>query len=273
MFESQTHETTEIHEFDRPSSLAVETTNGSVTLTAHDEPGVVVEAHKRGDSERELANATVVAGGTDPLSVEVEHDAGSDATVSLTVSVPADLPVERAATTNGSVEARGVTLHGVETTNGSVAVTDTAGALSVSSTNGGVTVEGVDGDAALSTTNGGVEVESVDGRVTADTAAGSITVREVAVVGDLRTNAGKIDAVVPAVDGDTAVESTAGSVQLRAGPALDAEVRVSSSVGSVTAPGLSSSGGIVGGSASGRVGEGGPTLTVSTQVGSVTFEE
>lgn len=273
MFGSETHETTETHEFDRPSSLAVETTNGSLTLTAHDESNVVVEAHKRGDSERELANARVVAGGTDPLSVEVERDGGSDATVSLTVAVPTDLPIERAATTNGSVEATGVTLRGVETTNGGVELTDTTGPLSVSSTNGGVTVDGVDGDAELSTTNGGVEVSSVDGTVTAETDAGSITVREAAAIGDVRTRAGKIDAVVRAIDGDTAVESTAGSVRLRAGPELDAEVRVSSSVGGVTAPGLSGSDGIVGGAASGQVGDGGPTLTVSTQVGSVAFEQ
>lgn len=272
MFGLGTHETTETHEFDRPAALTVETDAGGLTLQTHDAERVVVEAHKRGDSQRELDDARVVGEGTDPLAVRIRREGGTDATVALTVSVPADLTVERAATTNGAVEATGVSPREVDTTNGAVTVTDATGSLTVDSTNGGVTLDGVEGDVAVSTTNGGVQAEGVAGTATVETVAGGVTLREIDALGDVATSAGQIEAVVPAIHGDTTVESTAGGVRLSPGPELDADVEISSAVGSVTAPALSGESGLVGASASGVVGDGGPTLTVTTRAGSVAFE-
>jgi len=289
------HET-ETQVFGRPTALTVETVNGDLTLDthgngdgrrdadgaddangaddpdrAHDTDSVRVVAETSATSRSALGDARLVAEGGDgePLTVRVEHDGETtgNVRVDLDVTVPADLDVEYAATTNGECTARGVTLHRVEATNGSCEVVGTTGALHAETTNGDVTVRGVDGDVQLSSTNGRLHAESVDGYVGAEATAGGVTVRDPVGIDDLTTTAGSIDADVPAVRGETTVESATGAVRLRPGPELDASVAASTNVGSVTAPALG------GGYGLGAVGEGGPALSVSTHVGSITVEE
>lgn len=299
--------THEIHEtetrvFDRPTALTVETVNGDLTLDthgngdgrrdadgshdangaddpdrAHDTDSVRVVAETSATSRSALADAQLVAEGGDgePLAVRVEHDGETDGSVrvDLDVTVPADLDIEHAATTNGECTAHGVTLHRVEATNGGCEVIETTGALHAETTNGDVTVRGVDGDVRLSSTNGHLSAESVDGYVAAEATTGGITVRDPVGIDDLATTAGRIDADVPAVRGATTVESATGAVRLRPGPELDASVTASTSVGSVTAPALGSAYGLGTVRVEGTFGEGGPTLSVSTHVGSITVEE
>lgn len=303
------HEATETLQFERPPSVAIETTNGHVDLRTHrtvsgvenatrheggDEtrhedddaaeteaetetgakPAVLVEVTKRAQTQAALDRLSVVAtgGDEDPLQIRADHPTSVDGEVSFAVRVPSTLPVARVETTNGSVETVDAQVGTVTTTHGRVDVRD--GSLDrVSTENGSVTVTDTDGDLAVQATNGSVTLTRVDGVVDVETTNGSVTVDEPSAVGRLVSTAGGIDAHVPAIDDDTTVRTRTGSVTLELGRELDATVSASTTLGTLRAPAIDSYGagaGSIGGEA--VVGDGGPELSVSARLGSVTVE-
>lgn len=153
------------------------------------------------------------------------------------VTVPASLSVSRAATETGDVD-----------------------------------VEGVAGDVSARSSTGDVTVRSVAGSASAETSTGDVVVADVESFGGASAGTGDVTVDVPAVDGDTAVETSTGDVAAAIGPAVDAELRASTSTGDVTVTGLDLAGGSVGeSSASGTLGDGGPTLAVETSTGDVSL--
>lgn len=135
---------------------------------------------------------------------------------------------------------------------------------------GDVLAEGVTGDLAARSSVGDVTVRDVSGTVTAESSTGDVDVEGAETVGDLRTETGDLDVDVPAIDGDTAVESRVGDVTAAIAPDLDADLVAETRVGDVEVEGLSvQDGSATGSSVTGTLGDGGPTLRVTTETGDV----
>lgn len=229
---------TETRTYAAPPALAVETTNGSVTVRGEDRDDVAVVVTKRAPDEDALRRARAVAsgGGDRPLSLRAEFDGtASDVAVDFEVALPSDAPVESVETSNGSIELRDAT-----------------------------------GDARLTTTNGSITAERVDGPLDLRTRNGRVTVRECSGVDRAASTNGSVELELDALRGDATAETTSGSVTILAGPGLDADVTCTTTLGSVDAPTLSGSASSLGkSSVSGRLGEGGNRLDVETTLGSI----
>lgn len=233
---------TETRTFPDPSSVSVETTNGSVTVRGEDRDDVEVVVTKRATDEDALRRTRVVASGGDgdPLTLRTDYDGSSNGTaVEFDVAVPTDVPVDRVETKNGSVELRDAT-----------------------------------GDAQLETVNGGITAERIDGYLDLRTKNGEITVRECTGVDRAESTNGGIELEVDDVRTDASVETKSGSVTVLAGPEFDADVRLSTSLGDIDAPALGqSSSGLGKLTVTGTLGEGGHRLRVRTKLGSVEFRQ
>ncbi|MEF8780234.1 MAG: DUF4097 family beta strand repeat-containing protein [Haloferacaceae archaeon] len=163
---------------------------------------------------------------------------GGQPSLDLDVEIPRSLPVERIAGSVGSIDVRDVA-----------------------------------GDLAVETSTGSVTAAGVDGTVTVSTSTGSVDVRDPGALGDVSASTGSIDVEVPAIDGDTSVTAETGSIDVALASDLDLELRVRTGTGSVDVDldGLPDADGV--GSdptVAATLGDGGPTLTVETDTGSVT---
>lgn len=177
--------------------LDVRNRNGGVSVESHDADGVAVDVEMRGPSE-EAIDAVSVRGErrSGAFVVAVHGDESSEwwtsVSVSLSIRVPASMPVETVHTANGAVEAREV-----------------AGAGAFRTENGGVTVRGVEAFGSAVTTNGNVNVDvpaPLDGDAT------------------IRTENGSVDAALsPDLDAAVSASTTNGRVELHGLDLTDAE--------------------------------------------------
>ena len=226
------------------SALAVDARAGDVTVRGEDREDVAVDIVKQSSSvggdlskldmavEREDGRLTLAARYTGDSSL-----LGGTPTMDLTVRLPRSLRVAEIAASVGDVR-----------------VEDVAGDLAVDSSTGDVTIKGV------------------DGTVTAEASTGDVRVDGASAVGDVSADVGDLDLAVSVIDGDTMVETSTGDIDAALSPDLDAELVVESNVGDVTVEGLSLEGGTqTESSASGTLGEGGPTLRVETSTGDVSL--
>lgn len=280
-------------QYETPASVVIESTVGGLTVIGTDRSDVAVSVDASATRQERLDDVTVGATGQKPLRLSVTDDSG-DATdldgslrAETTVRLPADCRVESAEASVGGLTARGVEAGWLASDAGSIEATDlraaqittSAGSVTVASSDvdsvetagGSVEAKELVGDTTIDTDAGEIDVDGVDGFLTASSAAGSITVRNAQGIDGLETNVGSIDATVNAIRSETAVESSAGGITVAAGPALAADVELSSTLGSVEGDGLAGSDGFLGGSAAGEVGGGGPRLTISTNSGGVDF--
>ena len=142
--------------------FSLENVNGDVTVATWKDSKVEIKAVKTARRYKE---------DLDKVEIKVEEGAGS-------VSVKAVWPKfpHRA---NVSVEftvmvPEGVNLDEVETVNGGVEITGRYGRASVGTTNGSVTVEDASGELKAGTTNGVVRISRFEGPVNAETTNGNI---------------------------------------------------------------------------------------------------
>jgi hypothetical protein len=234
--------------------LALDNTNGGVTIEAwdRDEVRVVAEKKARSDDQAKArealkqvqVSARPEAGGLRINTVMPKKGSGLWDWMSgggVSVNVEYRLQVPRRARLD------------VETTNGGLRVTGTQGKADLETTNGGITLAEVDGDLRLSSTNGGIQATDVAGAVQASTTNGGIEVR-------LRE--------VPS-GSELSFETTNGSVDVRLPRDIRASVDIATSNGKI-----SSDFDVEGGSKSrtrlsGDINGGGGQLRIRTSNGSV----
>ncbi len=157
--------------------------NGDVTIATWKDDKVEIKAVKTARRNKE---------DLDKVEIRVEESAGSvsvkavwpkfphraNVTVEFTVMVPEGINLSEVETVNGGLDVTG--RYGraeVGTTNGTVTVRDASGELDAGTTNGGVNVTGFEGRITADTTNGNIKLEGVtfkDG-LSAETTNGSIT--------------------------------------------------------------------------------------------------
>ncbi len=265
---------TETLTYPAPTALSLETKNGAVSVRGQDRDDVRVTVTKRATDETTLDSVRVVVsgGGDEPLALRAEYDdRRGRAVVDLDVTVPRDVPVASVVTKNGTIEVKGATGDAdLVTKNGAVEVADHDGDVEVNAKNGAIDAADVTGDLAVAAKNGRVTVERLGGVLDTRTKNGSVEGRDVAGVDRAESKNGSIDLDVDAVRGDATVATKSGSISLRAGPALDADVTLATSMGSIDAPAIGASASGLGRvERHGTLGDGGPRLTVESEVGSI----
>lgn len=221
------------------TDLQVSGRNGSITVTAERRRAVELVAVKRSLGSRDtFADVTVRSALRDgALAVDVAY--GSDrarrrVAVDLVLRVPRSLPVSTVETGNGHIDVTGTAGDGqFSTQNGSVTATDVDGFVTLSTSNGALDSTGCAGLDGARTANGTVDVDVLDIRrdVEVTTANGSV---DVAVSGSL--------------DADVVVVASNGSVDVEGVELMD----VSRTPGRIT----------------GRLGDGGNRLELSVTNGS-----
>jgi len=234
------------------SEVVVVNRNGGVNVSAWEGDYVTVTAVKRtvyGRAELEEVQIEVTEG--DPLRIETVHAGfNPQVRVDYTIRLPSGVVLQRVESSNGPITLAGVRVAGTE----------------LATSNGPILVDGArGGDLAASSSNGGIDLRGVEGYVTAKTSNGGVTVEDCAGVLALGTSNGPISAGISATRGDVTVSSSNGGIALRLAEDLDARVVATTSNGRVTVHDLplrlSES---TGTSVSGTLGNGGPTVTVTT---------
>ena len=163
--------------------FSLENVNGDVTIATWKEDKVEIKAVKTTRRNKEDLDKVEIrvdesAGSVSVKAVWPKFPRRANVTVEFTVMVPEGVNLAEAGTVNGGVEVTG--RYGraeVGTTNGSVTVKDASGELEAGTTNGEVRVSRFDGRIKADTTNGNIRLEGVtfkDG-ISAETTNGSIT--------------------------------------------------------------------------------------------------
>ncbi|WP_411968244.1 DUF4097 family beta strand repeat-containing protein [Haloferax sp. YSSS75] len=218
-------------------SLEVRNINGSVIVESWDGEDIQLQIVKRGFFTDDLESAEVDVSGDDTLTIAriVRGEEPGLVIVELTVRVPASFPVTHVSSSTGFVDVRGTV-----------------------------------GDLEVRTTNGKLEVRRIDGFVSLATTNGKITALELGGVDDVRTTNGSIDVDVRAIRGETRIETTNGRIHAAVADTVGAALVAQTSTGSVDVSGLSLSDASVSRTrVTGTLGDGGPSLTVSTTNGDI----
>jgi DUF4097 and DUF4098 domain-containing protein YvlB len=163
--------------------FSLENVNGGVTIATWKEDKVEIKAVKTARRNKEDLDKVEIrvdegAGSVSVKAIWPKFPRRANVNVEFTVMVPEGVNLDEVGTVNGGVEVTG--RYGrldVGTTNGSIAVRDASGTLEAGTTNGEVRVSRFEGPIEADTTNGNIRLEGVgfkDG-VTAETTNGSIT--------------------------------------------------------------------------------------------------
>lgn len=139
-----------IYPFDANGTISVSNVNGSITVEAWDNPQIKLEVEKIADSRASLDDAEIkIDVRQNNFRVETDYKNngggwknGHRLEINYRLTVP-----------------RSAILNGIETVNGSVAVSDLTNYTKVSAVNGAVTAKNLRGNADLSTVNGTVEAD------------------------------------------------------------------------------------------------------------------
>jgi DUF4097 and DUF4098 domain-containing protein YvlB len=164
--------------------FSLENVNGSAAVSTWKEDKVEIKAVKTAHKNQEdLAKVEIRveerSGGITVKAVWPKFPSKADVSVEFTIRVPEGVNLDGFETVNGSIDVAG--RYGkaeVGTTNGSVTIKDAAGKFEADTTNGGIHIDRFDGEIAADTTNGNIKVDglSLKGGLSAETTNGSITV-------------------------------------------------------------------------------------------------
>ncbi len=226
---------------DKDGTFSLINVNGPVSIKTWNSDEVDIQAEKAVRGRRE---------NLDKIKIEIESGSGRIVVntifpkirgfrgkVSYEIKVPEGLELEKIRTVNGNINIRGyVTDVRATTTNGDISVSEASGQLVFITTNGNVNTEDVQGEINARSTNGSIylEVDSVSDEITARTTNGGIS---------LTIDSKNIDA-------DVEVRTTNGRIT------IDFPVTIQS--GQISKRRLD-----------GRIGDGGPLISLKTTNGSV----
>lgn len=219
--------------------------NGGVSIATWKENKVEIKAIKIAHRNKE---------DLDKVEIRVEEGAGSVTVKAVWPKFPRRANVSVDFTV---MVPEGVRLEEVETVNGAIDVTGRYGRLDVGTTNGPVIVKDSSGELKAGTTNGDVRVSRFEGRITADTTNGSIKLEGVTFKDGL------------------SAETTNGSITLSivSPETLNADLRAGVTNGHITVDfpitlqNLHQSRRRI----EGKIGQGGPEISLHTTNGSISL--
>ncbi len=191
-FGGDTETTDETYQLSRSGSLFVETTNGTVTVTSHEKPEVLVKIIKEGNKNDFPFISVKTTSEPTTLSLETVYEKNNcNAAISYELVIPQSATVS------------------TETTNGPITITNVTGTVKAKSTNGSLTFEQTPQLSFARTTNGRI-------KVTTDTMTPqSDTISLTTTNGSISLSAKKIEA------NRFSIETTNGSITLNLPENLD----------------------------------------------------
>ncbi len=142
-FGGDTKSTDEIYQLSKDGSIFVETTNGTVTVTSHEQPEVLVKIIKEGDKNDFPFISVKTTANPTSLSLETVYKKDS-----CNAAISYELVIPKSATIT------------TETVNGSIVITDVAGIIKAKSTNGSLSFEQTPQLSFAKTTNGRIRVNT-----------------------------------------------------------------------------------------------------------------
>jgi len=157
------------------------------------------------------------------------------------------------------------------TSGGSINLVSVTGTYEVETSGGSIEAEGLSGDGSLETSGGGISAKRCTGMLDAGTSGGSIEVSGHSGGLIASTSGGNIDVEFTSPPArDSALRTAGGSITLAVPPQSGAWLSAKTIGGSVTTDlAVQVQGTIEGSSIEGRMGEGGPKLTLKTVGGSI----
>lgn len=218
-----------------PGNLQVQTSGGSISVTAHAGNKVKVEMYVRkegewmnaGDEEATelLENYTIdisQSGSTVKAIAERESSLGgwfngNNTSISFTVYVPEEMSTslktsggsialdgvrgqQEVNTSGGSLELKNIEgKMNAHTSGGSIHIESYAGNLNAHTSGGSIHLQDSKGDLKVHTSGGGIRINNVEGSIDASTSGGGIDARLLALTKymKLHTSGGSINAVIP----------------------------------------------------------------------------
>jgi hypothetical protein len=182
---------------------------------------------------------------------------GVKASVDYEIKVPDYLVVSKVKTSNGKIELEG-----------------TKGPSELSTTNGKIEAENVEGNIEARSTNGKIEIETEKGFVSARTTNGKIEVKSEGIK-DLTTTNGKIEAEIKKIKENIEIRTTNGKIELRLPSSLNAVLELSVTNGEIDIDDIPLE--VISRHKNkyikGKMGKGGPEISVSTTNGKIKVRE
>jgi DUF4097 and DUF4098 domain-containing protein YvlB len=275
------------------ATVSIENVSGNITISSWERSEVEMVAIKSGPSDQLKAVEVSINATPSRLKIKVNYPrkSNNNVSVSFNLKVPQNVELDSirsvsgsieimdiggrtiASSVSGNVEARNVDGEtNLESISGKASAMRIRDRVSVSSVSGGVTASDVDGDAAAKSVSGSVVLGRVQGRIEAESVSGKIAISE-SNPSDLKasTVSGKIqfDGRLRD-DGRYDLKSHSGSVTMNLPADSSFNFQASTFSGSIksdfsiTMNGLKDKKKI-----SGVVGEGGPSVEMSSFSGSI----
>jgi hypothetical protein len=225
--------------------LEVDNFNGSVEITAWDQPQCDISGSKFASTENLRDRIKIEVSPTNNVifvrSVRPSGDFHGNMGVRYVIRVPRKVELSRVISSNGGIHVEGTEGRAdLKTTNGPVRVTALTGMLNARTSNGPMTIEDVAGPLSLHTSNGAIRADHVMDAIEAGTSNGSITVqfdeKAQATTAPLKfeTNNGRIDITMPAAPKTELRARTSNSgITLRMPANASARVKMETSHGQV----------------------------------------
>lgn len=261
--------------------LAVETWNGSITVTGWDREEVDISGTRYASTKEALEALKIdIVPTAEAVRIRALRPSGWRGSMgaSFTIRAPQRITIERAASTNGSIEIESI--EGsvrLETSNGRIRAARVAGEVEATTSNGSIELSDCAGGAILKTSNGRIQADGVRGPLEAVTSNARIEARLVEASGSqpvkLRTSNGSIQLTLekpPATD--VVLNTSNGSITLRAPASLAAKLRATTSNGQISS-GFEVQAVETGKTRlSGTIGGGGPLVELETSNGNIRLE-
>lgn len=211
-----------VHALKQGGRVTLENYNGSIEISGWAKDEINITGTKYAASEDLLKQVKVdvqVAGDTVNIRTIPPAERKGMSGAQFVIHVPRKVELDRIQSSNGSVRITDVEGPArLRTSNGSVRAFNLSSKLEILTTNGSVEVRGLNGSANLRTSNGTVTLDDIHGSVDATTTNGKIQ-------GQLAESAGEMP---------MRMQTTNGSIDLRLDSALKTDVRASTTNGSVT---------------------------------------
>lgn len=252
--ETETFEKT--YQVEPGTKLELRNKNGDVTIRLWDQPQVKVFAEKKSRRGGNVDDVEISVSTGDTMVVEtVYHVKNPKVSITYDIQIPAEVIVSFVHTSNGSI-----TVEGVQ------------GDTNLKTSNGVIEVKDVKGNLHATTSNGSIEIKDVQGIVGAETNNGNIEIAKVAGIRGAETSNGSIDAEIPAINDDTIIKTSNGSIKLYLPADLNATFDIKTSNGKITLHDdleMTVSGEISRTKLQGKLGNGGPKISVKTSNGRI----
>jgi len=161
--------------------LSVEGFNGSIELTAWDNPEVDITGTKSASTQELLDEIDIqVVGSGDSVRVQAlrPDNRSGNRGVRFQIQAPREVVLELIQTSNGAIQVKGFEGDArLRTSNGSVTVRDLSGDVEARTSNASITLAQFTGSANLQSSNGSINADGIRGYLEAETSNASIDAR------------------------------------------------------------------------------------------------